>query len=524
MGLKPRALLPLALLLCLGLRVHDLTTIPAWYWDEGFHINLGENILEGEVAVYGMRISFIPNPPAYHLLAGYVSRAVDEPLTTLRYISLLLSVLSTYLIYLIGSRLLDERTGLAAAVTYALFPSAVYWGRIAHMNNLFLPISLFSVLLLLDYFKSKGCGVLAAAVGVSILAFTVSYTQAALMLSTVVMLWVYDGGVTARKAAFVFTLSMLLYTVLMYAVTGDVFTHELTSHAERFNFKYMLAIPPTLFAAFILLKSRVNLSRVQLVFQNRPCHHVILFYILTATIVLSTPMSDYKFLNGLDYVFIVGTLGLFHLPRTDGGRKLLILSAPIYVLLALTRRTDHALLPMHPYMAFAAAAFISQTYATLKETHVFKSVKWLAVLTAAVLIPMLAYNDLSTFVTGDGLRREDLESNRLLAEYLNPLVAEDDVVLAPSQVTHVLAGRVTTATESAAYDGRNLLYLSRHKSIPKDAFTFNTSLVNVKYAVIEEYTPQWMFDNGYGPVLDEIMRWDGIKIGSYLVYANPGKT
>ena len=511
------------LLLSLTLRAVHLDTVPAWYWDEGYHLNLGENIVEGRILVYGLRISLLPHPPSYHLIAGLISKTVHNPLICLRIISVLLSVPTVCLIYLIGSELYDSRLGLTASLVYALFPSAIYWNRILHPNNLLLPLSLLGVFLLLRYTKTKRPSGLAYAIGASLIAFITEYTQAAVMASTVILLKIFDSGRTALKAALIFLLALTLYLTVTFACTQDIFVQEFTSQFKRYNVAYMVLIPAAGLAAYTLLHNKINTSPLENLFYNKPGHHIILFYLLSSTLVLINPMSDYQFLSGLDIMLLIGTLGLFHLPRTDGSRKLLALTIPLYALLAVTRRTDHALMPLHPYISLAAASFINQAYLTLRDTPILSSRRELAALLAAVIIPMLLFNDAQTFISSGSLNPEDLKSDKLLADYLNARTRETDVIAAPSQITPILPGRTTTLVEAAAYDGRMLLFLSHHEKIPAGGFLYNVSIRNVRYAVMPEMTPSWMLDQGFGPVIDAIRQWNSTRAGGYIVYANPAK-
>ncbi len=172
------------LLLGLFLRAYNLTAFPprgatfdefAWTW-------LGMNILQKGVPIswsphsqYNQREHYIDqygttfwlvqpyleHPPFFGLLAGswaLLNGAKDMftvELIHVRSLSLILGVLTIYLVFLLAKEIYGDLVGLMSALFYATIPTVVIGSRLVQNENFFIPLYVLVTWLTIRYIKHK---------------------------------------------------------------------------------------------------------------------------------------------------------------------------------------------------------------------------------------------------------------------------------------------------------------------------------------------------------------------------------
>lgn len=107
---------------------------------------------------------YLEHPPlfglisgAYSLLAG-ASGMYDPDFirpTQLRKLSLALGTISVFLVYLLSSKIYDQKTGRLASLLYATVPSVAVGSRLLQNENFMIPVWLVSLYLLFLYLEKK---------------------------------------------------------------------------------------------------------------------------------------------------------------------------------------------------------------------------------------------------------------------------------------------------------------------------------------------------------------------------------
>ncbi len=120
-----------AFTLALLLRLAGLTARPIWY-DEAFSILISEQgpaaILSGTVSADADSSAAEEHPPAYYfLLWGWV-QLFGSSLSSVRLLSIVLSLAIVVFIYLIASHLFGRQTALVAAFLSAILPFQIHYG------------------------------------------------------------------------------------------------------------------------------------------------------------------------------------------------------------------------------------------------------------------------------------------------------------------------------------------------------------------------------------------------------------
>ena len=150
------AVLSLLLGLAAYLRLTHLAHNPGWYTDEGTHLNIAQNLLQGRVQYMAISQStlLVARMPLFEsLLAGLLSVSRGG-IDTLRTLTGVLGVISVGLLYGVVRR---TQAGQAAALPLlsafmlAVYPQAVLYSRFGFSYNLLTPLVLLTCLGLWEY-------------------------------------------------------------------------------------------------------------------------------------------------------------------------------------------------------------------------------------------------------------------------------------------------------------------------------------------------------------------------------------
>ena len=157
-----KAMVWLAAILVVGL----LLRLCLWKYrwinpDEGAHLMDGRLILDGLVPI----VDYNSRQVLYaYMLAGLI-KIVGPQYTLVRLGVLLLSGVTTCLVYAIGARLFSRRVGLLSAGIYITIPLAVIWSPIVHMEPFASLAASLAIYTLSRYLEPKGSERLLALVG-----------------------------------------------------------------------------------------------------------------------------------------------------------------------------------------------------------------------------------------------------------------------------------------------------------------------------------------------------------------------
>lgn len=141
----------LLLVLAFGLRVHCLGDQSLWY-DEGTSVRAAERDASTIVAGAAHDI----HPPGYNLLLAGWEDFVGDSEFALRFLSVLLSLLSVALIGAIGRRLFSPSTGLLVMLLAAVNPFQIWYAQEARMYAMLGAVSAASVLLTVEVLSIPG--------------------------------------------------------------------------------------------------------------------------------------------------------------------------------------------------------------------------------------------------------------------------------------------------------------------------------------------------------------------------------
>lgn len=189
-------------------------------------------------------------PPLYPLLVGSWSilngakKFADIRLSVIRQIPVFLNIFSIIFIGLLAKEIFNKKTGLIAALFYATIPTIVMANRLSLIENLLIPLSLFT---LWAFYKYKEKPVMPYLVGLGCgLTLLTKQTGFALPLSIVFILF-YEKR---WKNIFIITLISAAFG-LVHPVMGYIFDWKLYLNLNTEYYNAMkLGIPETIVSIF----------------------------------------------------------------------------------------------------------------------------------------------------------------------------------------------------------------------------------------------------------------------------------
>ncbi|OYT54782.1 MAG: hypothetical protein B6U72_01565 [Candidatus Altiarchaeales archaeon ex4484_2] len=510
-------LLLAVLLVSILFRFPNLELMPFWMWDEGVNMNISWNLSEGRMQWFTLTYPFIPHPPLFFIVSALLLKLSGNYLVYMRLLTALYGVWTTFMLYLLGKEAFDSRTGLVAALLFAVYPWAVYFNRMAYANNQLMFLYILSMYLLLRFHKTGGEKWLILSAFTSSLALLTEYTGIALVVSVLYICYLKRKDLLVK--ALVLSLGpFLLFIAVMLFLMPEAFTRDLMFTLERFR----KAVTGLLIAAVSYLVYRY-LLRKQV---SGLVKHAITFYrgiILTAVhwrgetsgeekiqrarinlmlslsfislmiIYLSLQSLSVKaFFESLDFYWL-GIFGFLLIKNQEIRDLMLVFIIPLFLVIGGFGRLDHMIIPLYPLFALGLGLLLGEIYLFMVSLFSWNTIIKLLVFGILVYpFTYIAWMDYETFILGDNplVASEDIGARLNVSSYVNSRVGGDDLVLADSNFIRFLDGRVSVILQSVAIEGRDVLYMSGDYG--SNRFTHNCSYRKARFIVIQEqYTP-WL--------------------------------
>jgi len=397
-------LLVLILLLAFGTRVHDLDGQSMWN-DEGlsvFRARQSLGTVAGNIITIDGADTRDTNPPLYFLLLHGWLRLAGDSVFALRYLGLLLAVLSVPLIFRLGALTFGRGAGLVAAFFLALSPFHVWQSQEMRNYSLLLFFNLAAVLGLVRFLKGHAVG---------------GRWRWLLLWALSSLLGIY----THYFGFFVFAFGVLALTVL--GLRGRL--SRLSPRLLALFALLVLVGIPTLLTALTRFQGDTQVD-----FAYVPPHHLLSHAasVYAAGIVPDVVQPLWRVAPAL-LLALAGILLAWHL-KVRAALLLILgyLSIPLVTLMTLSTINPlyngprHLLMGLPPFILLVAAGIAL-------PWKVGRPVKRPLAGIAAALALLLTGSQgqwLQTQYTDEALRKDDI---RGLAEYLSQATSKDDLVV-----------------------------------------------------------------------------------------------
>lgn len=499
----------LILALAATLRLANVADNPAWYADEGTHLNIAQNLLRGRVqylAITQSTLLFAKLPLFEAVLAGQL-RLTDGGIGTLRAFTGTLGVTSVALLYWVVHRTQGGRDSglpLLSALMLAIYPQAVVYSRFGFSYNLLTPLVLLNTLGLWEYLGTPSHRVAARRrwLALAALGIGIGGVSDLWMLALVAPLVLVALRRDWHDLVWSLPLTLLpfgLYAGVMLIQAPQAFLFDL-----RFTLFRLGRIPP------LMQLQTLALNYATLIFQDT-------WIALTiAGLFLLRPVR-LKCLSLLLFLLPIAVLG-----RTT----------------ALYSLGSYYMIPLLPLVGLGVASLVR--YGTPQAWRVAHAAlrpmlrgRSLAIGAAATVLLVVAAPFAASLALTIGQVRHGFSTSidpflinpdhaRQAAELINSQTHPEDVVIASPGLAWLLdasAADVQMATVVAGHEAPNL-----PAGIPADRFAFDPHYGQARFVVVDNLWRNWAVWNvpGATAVLRHIETWPIVfEAGAIAVYENP---
>jgi len=500
----------IVLLIAITLRACNLETLPSWNWDEGVNLNIAANLAEGRMQQFALKYTWVPHPPLYFMVLAILLKTLGQTILTLRLYSVACSAITAFLVYLIGKKLGDEKTGILAAFIYAIAPSAVFWNRMGFAHNQLMLLGVLTLYLLLEHRTTGRQNLLYLASLTSVLCFITEYAGITFMAAVFLTTSIHHRKML-KTVALLLAIPLACYFILMTYLSGEWFISDLAFSFGRVN-PFILILAGALLAFLAVkpgkLKTMLEWFKLK---EGSIGRNVFIFYLPITLLAPLLPPSDQTLLQPINYLWIVGLFGFFIIPDEEKRNTMWLVHLSYLGILAAYNRSDHMTTPLYPLLSLGAAIFLIQLFNA--KDRIFTPARWkknpcLKKTLAFVLIyyPLLvlAYQDVNSYIQGHDISSTPVSEVYLLNAFINNSTQPGDLVLTQSYFAQGVASRTTILLHAISYSGKPVFY---YPALPPERFAFNTSLARVTYAVTPKGIVEELKQEGYQETAEALEGW-----------------
>jgi 4-amino-4-deoxy-L-arabinose transferase-like glycosyltransferase len=487
--LEPLAV-ALTLLLAAYLRLANVAVNPAWYTDEGTHLDIARHLLQGQVQYLAINQSWLlfSRLPLFEILLSGAALVGEVSMLTLRTLTAVLGTLTVAVLYAVTRRTTrDARLALLAALLLAIYPPAVLYSRFGFSYNLLAPLVLIAFLGLVEFSACRSKRWLAVS------AFSIG-------LGTLSDLWMF-----VMLAPFALIVLIRQWRAVLWSVP-------------------LALLPSGAYAAVMLLTApqafvfdlRFVLSRVNQLALDRQA---------------ATLWQNVTTLAAHDAWLIAGSIGLMLLkPPRLRGIALACFAIPIVLLgraTALFSLSFYYLIPLLPFTALGVASLIRYGVAWITRRFGQRLPAALGVLiVGAVLLAtfQLVEQVRAGFHTDIDAFLLDPIAARDAAQFVNQHATSTDLVVASPTLAWMLQAQTADMQMPIAYRGQATPHLPGN--LPLERWAFDPSVEQARYVIVDNLWRNWARSNvpGVTAMLQEVIMWPSVwQSDTVVVYQNPAE-
>ncbi|MFH1125785.1 MAG: hypothetical protein V1703_01550, partial [Candidatus Altiarchaeota archaeon] len=236
-----------------------------------------------------------------------------------------------------------------------------------------------------------------------------------------------------------------------------------------------------------------------------------MFYLPLTLLVLLIPPSDKTMVDPINYFWVVGVIGFLFIENELKRNLVWIFYISYLGILAAYNRADHMVIPLHPLISLGAAVFIIKIFHSrdrilsgFKDRLSVPATTAIVLILVAYPIAILAYQDVDGFILGNNFGVTKIKEVEMLWDFINKRASPGDMVLTQSYFSQNINCRTTILLHAIAYDGRPISY---YPPLSPQRFYYNTSLRNIKYAILPNGIVEALNQSGYYETASELESW-----------------
>lgn len=488
------------------LRLVNLADNPGWYTDEGTHLNIANNLLEGRLqymAVGESTLLFARLPLFEVLLAGCIA-LFGSSMLTLRTLTALLGVVSVGLGWLILRRTTENRAlALSGAFSLGVYPTAILYSRWGFSYNLLSVFFLLAVWSLCEFQQSQN------------------------------RRWLWLGGVVLGLGC-------------MSDIAGLILLAPFVLMLIWLDWRQLRWVLPVTFLpfGFYLLWQIFSAPEAFVYDWNYTFNRVE----VTLTTQFTNTARNYTILLTQDIRFLGGLVGLFLL-RPNRVRWLWLSFALLPLILIgrvvpLYGLSAYYLIPVLPLIGLGFGVFVYQCGTYLYQLdlsdlpELLNRAKWsrqsihIGLVFALIGVPIgveldeTARRAQSSWGTPIENSLIDADSATAATSYINQHVAEGEtVIVSPTLAWQIEGNVVDFITAPAELTVAETYQFGFDMEIPRTRFIYDPRYQSANWVVVDNLWRDWGTHNvpGVADMLGDIQaNWTPVwQMGSVTIYENP---
>ena len=484
------------LLLAAYLRLANQPNNPAWYTDEGTHLDIARNLIAGRVQYLAVNQSTLlfARLPVFEALLAAVMRISNDGIGALRALTGSLGVITVGVLYAVLRRY-DRWLALIAALMSAIYPPAILYSRFGFSYNLLAPLVLIAFFSACEYARDRSRRWLAIAV-------------LAIGLGAVSDLWMFA------------MIAPLMIVVLVRHWRDMLWSLPLTLLPFTIYAMVMLTTVPQAFLfdlRFVLLR----LNQLPLATQ------------------FTTLAQNYTTLIAQDSWLVLAIVGLFTLPvprvRWLSLWFFLLPIAELGRTTALFSLSFYYVIPLLPFVALGMASLIrygGPFVFRMMQSHIGQGARRKVVVAVLIAVAIIVPFVSSLWITVEQVKgrfKTDIDpfliepgDARQAADYVNHHTLSNDVVIASPGLAWLLNANAADFQMSIAFTGQATPHLPA--DLPHDRWAFDPDYQRARFVVLDNLWRNWAVLNvgGVAEMLKQVESWRLVfTSGEVAVYENP---
>ncbi|MBE3143723.1 MAG: glycosyltransferase family 39 protein [Planctomycetes bacterium] len=481
-------------------------------------INIAQNLIQGRLQYLAINQSLLLSArfPLFPLLLVGLFKVFGVDIGVLRGLSAGLGILSVALLYWVIRRTQGVKAiplALVSALLLAIYPQAVLFNRLGFSYNLLAPLVLLCLWGMWEYLDHPKAGWLA--------------------------LPVLSIGLGATSDLAAFTLLPVLILVISVRRWKDLlWSIPLTGLPMVVYSGWMLLIAPQAFL-FDLHYLASRLGEIPLVAQ------------------IPAVFLNYSAMTAWDAWVFLAVIGFFLLkPERFKRITLLLYFFPLILLgrtVALTGTAYYYIIPLFPLTALGAGALVCYSIPVILKvirdglSAVFNHWGWssdrqllprlrqvLSVFGASLAVFLLVVGPLlwiawtsigqvsKAFQTPIDWALVDSGGARQVADYLNKMTSQDDLIVASPAIAWLFKAHVADFQMAIAVKGQSTIHFPTN--VPLDRFAYDPDYQKARFVVVDRIWRNWASPKmpGVQAMLTDVESWPlEMKKAEYAVYRNP---
>lgn len=465
----------------------NLYYTPGRWGDEGANLNIAYNLLHGKLQFFSFDYPFVPHPPLFFILSLPGLAIFGKSIVVLRVISACFGLISVYLFYKISYEIFKSHDlSIISALVFGGSQTTLLFARLGMTYSMLVACFLLIALFLVRHNQHHEPKNLKWAAIVAAITSLTSFIGLSFVLLVIIYSFVRQRE-TFWKILCISTLPFITYLAIFLVINPKSMIYDLAVSLGRVEDRTS-AVPINEYFAKLISKS---------------------LFATVGFIGLWLFPKKYRPLAITSFVFICAVEYRFDKMILSNVVLALGVLALIWDVNLRTKSIERPILgipfPKIRPLLLALLIVLFGVYPPAKNISLILGKK------------QLGTNEEGWFSP------ENINDTKAVADFVNKNTESDDIVMASTSISSMIDSQTIDPILATIYKGYPTVNFANN--FPKQRFIYNSSLENVKFAIVDKFTKNW---HAFQPnVREQVLEkfWNywpvAFRVGDTTVYRNP---